>query len=243
MPSTRFPTRIGLLVPTLVLVLLTSTDAIGVHEPVISIDMDAESYVPSVGVELALASVGGRHFDGLSYYYPRPDDLCAVPEVTSSLGFRVSLGVRRIDPPLHFLGASYSWSTHEGTWFGLPQPVASHTVLVGGRYISSLPWLVRPYVFGGFGLRQLNVEDAHYHDGSPSAFVADLSLQGFGGELGIGAEYPVSQHVIVTVALRAEAFSLSQASSDGLANQSFQLDGLLERGIRVSSGLEVMLAF
>ncbi|MFH1689536.1 MAG: hypothetical protein ABIE42_04780 [Candidatus Eisenbacteria bacterium] len=241
--SARFASQIRLLAPAVALLLLTCTDAVAVHEPVIDIDMDAASYVPCIGVELALASVDGQHFDGLSYYYPLPDDLCVVPEVASSLGFRVSVGVRRIDPPLHFLGANYSRSTHEGTWFGLPQPVVSQTVLVGGRYISSQPWPVRPYVFAGFGLRRLSIEDAHYHDGSPSAFVADLNLQGFGGEVGIGVEYPVSRHLILTAALRGEAFSLSQASSNGLANQSFQLSGLLARGISVSGGLEVVLAF
>jgi hypothetical protein len=214
-----------------------------VHEPTMGIDMDASSYVPAIAVELEAASIAGPDFDGRTYFYPQSNDLCVIPEVFGALGFRASFGVRRIDPPLHFLGVTYALSRHDAEWLGFPQDVLSQTITVGGKLISDQPWPVRPYVSAAFGSRWLRVGDAHYHGGSPGAYVADLTLQGFGGEVGVGAEYPVSDRVTLTAALRGEAFWEPHAGSNGPGNLSFTLNGLLSRGLRVSGGVEFLLPF
>jgi hypothetical protein len=204
---------------------------------------DAASYATYVTVDLTHCSIGGDHFDGRTYYYPESTDLCAVPEVDGAAGFRVGVGVRRVHAPFHALGASYSQSSHEGSWYWMSKGVESRTLLLEGKLFMGQPPGIQPYFVAGAGMRWLRVEDGHYHDSESQVFVADTTLWGLGGKIGAGAEYPVSPHVVLCAGADFEVFSLSQVASEGPGLRGMSVVGLLQLGVSLSAGVGVNLAF
>jgi len=187
------------------------------------------------------SSISGPEIDGQGYFQPNSADLFVMPRASGGLGFRVGAGARY---ERYKIGLLYCQSDHDGDWFNLPKGLTRRAVMVDGAVLMS-PWgEVRPHLRGALGSEWLAVERAYYHQDELGALVGDVVYFGFGVEVGVGLEYPLTPHLALAGGIGAHVFSLVGVSSDSAHRPDMSLEPVtLDIGVEASFGIATYWKF
>ena len=116
----------------------------------------------------------------------------------------------------------------------------SRRISLDARFYARRHSRLQPYVKLGAGMDWLDVEDGYYRVGDVHG---DVLYWGFAGTAGVGADYVLSRHVVLTGGASYHVCFFRQASSNAVYRTEILLDPFVEHGLDACVSAAVMYHF